>query len=65
MKSSFSGANGGNCVEVTKTIDEKINISETDFGLNGAGHHDVLTTKENFAAFIKGVKAGEFDSLLD
>ncbi|MFF2749870.1 DUF397 domain-containing protein [Kitasatospora sp. NPDC058048] len=57
QKSSFSEANN-NCVEM-RAIDGVIELRESDEG-------DVIvrTTAPNFAAFLQGAKAGEFDRLI-
>lgn len=52
-----SGPNGGNCVEVERNADGKVLIRETD----QVPSVTVVTTPENFARFIEGVKAGKFD----
>ncbi|MFI9329894.1 DUF397 domain-containing protein [Kitasatospora sp. NPDC052868] len=54
QKSSFSSA-GDNCVEV-RTTDGLVELRESDDG-------DIIvrTTPAKFAAFIQGIKAGEFD----
>lgn len=54
QKSSFSSA-GDNCVEV-RTVDDLVELRESD-------DRDVIvrTTPAKFAAFLQGVKAGEFD----
>lgn len=57
MISSYSGKLG-NCIDVVKAGD-KIIVTETDYP-----HLPMMTTKENFSAFIKGVKDGEFDHLI-
>ncbi|MFJ9946264.1 DUF397 domain-containing protein [Kitasatospora sp. NPDC091207] len=56
QKSSFSGS-GGDCVEV-RTVGGLVELRESDDG-------DVIvrTTPTKFAAFLQGVKAGEFDHL--
>lgn len=55
QKSSFSGNEAAQCVEVAEH-DGEILIRESDAP-------DTITTTSHakFAAFIKGVKAGEFD----
>ncbi|MQY14807.1 hypothetical protein SRB5_49830 [Streptomyces sp. RB5] len=58
QKSSFSGANGPNCVELA-SHDGVILIRESD-----APGTVITTSAEKLAAFLKGVKAGEFDHLL-
>jgi hypothetical protein len=57
-KSSYSGANGGNCVE----------IAETDHGVlvRNSNQPDAGTlafTRSEITAWIEGCKAGEFDDL--
>lgn len=55
-KSTYSAA--GSCVEVAKH-DENIVLRESD-----QPNEIIFTSKEKFAAFVKGVKAGEFDDLI-
>ncbi|MEU8570179.1 DUF397 domain-containing protein [Streptomyces pathocidini] len=60
-KSSFSGADGqGDCLEVTAGEDGLIYIRESD-------DPDVVavTTPAKWDAFVKGVKAGEFDHFVE
>lgn len=54
QKSSFSGS-GGDCVEV-RTVNGTVELRESD-----EGHLIIRTTPANFAAFVQGIKAGEFD----
>ncbi|MGW4199672.1 DUF397 domain-containing protein [Streptomyces sp. NPDC004726] len=55
QKSSFSGGNGENCIEVGAQA-QSIVIRESD------DPRVVLTTSPaKLSAFIQGVKAGEFD----
>ncbi|MCY0931952.1 DUF397 domain-containing protein [Streptomyces sp. H27-H1] len=55
QKSSFSGGGGENCIEVGQEPGRIVMRESDDPGI-------VLTTSpEKLAAFIKGVKAGEFD----
>ncbi|MFJ2871914.1 DUF397 domain-containing protein [Streptomyces sp. NPDC086993] len=54
QKSSFSGG-GEQCVEVARQ-DEEILVRESD-----DPHAVTRTSRSKFAAFIQGVKAGEFD----
>ncbi|MFF1905107.1 DUF397 domain-containing protein [Kitasatospora sp. NPDC058218] len=56
QKSSFSGS-GGDCVEV-RTVDGLVELRESDD--SGV---IIRTTPTKFAAFLQGVKAGEFDHL--
>jgi hypothetical protein len=55
QKSSFSGNEGPNCVEIAQDGDA-ILIRESD-----APHVILSTTRANLAALIAGVEAGEFD----
>jgi len=55
-KSTKSGTNGGNCVEVRRR-DEAIQVRDSK---NPAGPVLTFTAKE-WAAFIGGAKDGEFD----
>jgi hypothetical protein len=59
QKSSFSGGGGENCVEVAQH-DGNIVMRESD------APGDIITTsRDKLAAFIQGVKAGEFDHFID
>lgn len=55
QKSSFSGANGPECIEIAH--------SGADLLMRESDNPDLIvsTTSEKFRAFILGVKAGEFD----
>jgi hypothetical protein len=56
-KSSFSGDNGGSCVEVAFLPDGGVALRDTkDRGL--APHHHTAAAWDSFVA---GVRAGEFD----
>lgn len=55
-KSTYSAA--GNCVEVAKN-ENVIVVRESD-----DPNRMIFTTPENFAAFVQGAKAGEFDDLV-
>ncbi len=57
QKSSYSG-NQANCVEIAAD-GEAIRIRESDDPANV-----VTTSRSKLAAWIKGVKAGEFDHLI-
>jgi hypothetical protein len=60
-KSSFSGCRGvGNYLEVTRGEDGMIYLRESD-------EPDVVavTTPAKWDAFVKGVKAGEFDHFVE
>ncbi|MFD0272799.1 DUF397 domain-containing protein [Kitasatospora sp. NPDC127111] len=56
QKSSYSGANA-DCIEV-RTAEGLIELRESD-----DGEVIVRTTPAKFAAFLQGIKAGEFDHL--
>jgi hypothetical protein len=61
QKSSFSKLRGGNdCLEVTRGEDGMIYLRESD-------DPDVVavTTPAKWDAFVKGVKAGEFDHFVE
>lgn len=60
QKSSFSGGNALNCIEVGTTTSGSIVLRESD-----EPSAVVTTTPDKLRAFIKGVKAGEFDRFLD
>jgi hypothetical protein len=57
-KSSFSGPNGGTCVEIAATDDGVLvrNSNRPDAGT-------IAFTRAELAAWIDGCKAGEFDDL--
>jgi Domain of unknown function (DUF397) len=56
IKSSFSGGNdGGDCVKVRLLVaDEMIIVKDEQ-------NDTVLYNRQEWEAFVKGVKAGEFD----
>ena len=58
QKSSFSSANGGNCVEVAETNDGVL-VRNSKHPSDGT----VAFTRSELAAWIAGCKAGEFDDL--
>ncbi|BAU84926.1 hypothetical protein SLA_4037 [Streptomyces laurentii] len=61
QKSSFSGAdNNQNCVHVRLSDGGSIELVESE-----VPDTVMATSRANFAAFIKGVKAGEFDHLIE
>ena len=56
-KSSFSGSDGGqDCIEVAAGDDGLVHVRESDDPGTVA-----VTTPAKWAAFLSGVKAGEFD----
>lgn len=56
-KSSASGANGGQCVEVMVT-DDAVKLRDTKDAGGGPVH---VYTHAEWTAFVAGVKKGEFD----
>ncbi|GAB3450275.1 hypothetical protein GCM10027436_46290 [Actinophytocola sediminis] len=58
-KSSFSGDNGGDCVETAPLVDGRVAVRNSNHPDAGT----VLFTRAEMAAWIKGCKAGEFDDL--
>ncbi|MFE4394672.1 MULTISPECIES: DUF397 domain-containing protein [Streptomycetaceae] len=56
QKSSYSGSSNA-CVEV-RTADGVVELRESD-----EGDVIVCTTRPQFATFLQGAKAGEFDHL--
>ncbi|MEU5130042.1 DUF397 domain-containing protein [Streptomyces mobaraensis] len=59
QKSSFSGGGGENCVELAQH-DGNILMRESD-----EPEAIVATSREKLRAFLMGVKAGEFDHLIE
>jgi hypothetical protein len=57
-KSSFSGANGGNCVEVGQAGDGAVLVRDTKDRGHGPVHRYSLA---GWRAFVAGVGNGEFD----
>ncbi|MFJ6719658.1 DUF397 domain-containing protein [Streptomyces sp. NPDC091259] len=55
QKSSFSGGGGENCIEVGRQADGIVMRESDD------PQAIITTSPAKLAAFIKGVKAGEFD----
>ncbi|MGW0854439.1 DUF397 domain-containing protein [Streptomyces sp. NBC_00247] len=55
QKSSFSGGGGEQCVEIAEEAGQILMRESDDPSIV------TVTTPAKFAAFIKGVKAGEFD----
>lgn len=56
-KSSFSGGNGGGCVEVAFLPDGRIAVRDTKDRSLPPHHY----TPAEWDAFVAGVRAGEFD----
>ncbi|MFJ2751857.1 DUF397 domain-containing protein [Streptomyces sp. NPDC087297] len=59
QKSSFSGGGGEQCLYVGKNAGGEIALCESDDPAS-----IITTSPEKLAAFIAGVKAGEFDHLV-
>jgi hypothetical protein len=57
-KSSFSGANGGNCVEVGQAGDGAVLVRDTKDRGHGPVHR---YSAAEWRAFVAGVRNGEFD----
>jgi Domain of unknown function (DUF397) len=57
-KASFSGTNGGNCVEVGQTGDGTVHVRDTKDHGHGPVHR---YTPAEWRAFVAGVRNGEFD----
>ncbi|KAA2254930.1 DUF397 domain-containing protein [Solihabitans fulvus] len=58
-KSSFSSDQGGNCVEVAALADGLMAVRDSKAPEAGT----VTFTRAGMAAWIDGIKAGEFDGL--
>jgi hypothetical protein len=56
-KSSFSGGEGGNCVEVAESADGGRYLRDTKDRSRPAHYF----TSAEWDAFVRGVKVGEFD----
>lgn len=59
-KSSRSGSNGGQCVEVAANLPGVVAVRDS----KDRGGPALLFTPAQWRAFTKGLKAGEFDSLV-
>ncbi len=55
-KSSYSGANGGNCVEVARNVPGVVALRDS----KDPGGPALLVTPAGWRAFTAGVKSGEF-----
>ncbi|MEV0988031.1 DUF397 domain-containing protein [Streptomyces sp. NPDC049949] len=60
QKSSFSGGGGEQCLHVAEGRDGAILLCESDDPAS-----IITTSPEKLAAFIAGVKAGEFDHFVN
>jgi hypothetical protein len=56
-KSSYSGSNGGACVEVAVVLDGTMAVRDS----KDPGGPKLAIASDEWAAFTAGVKAGEFD----
>jgi hypothetical protein len=56
-KSTRSGGDGGNCVEVATNLEDIVAVRDTKDRSGGT----ILVSSAEWAAFIRGVKEGEFD----
>ncbi|WP_188127300.1 DUF397 domain-containing protein [Actinoplanes lobatus] len=56
-KSSRSGSNGGDCVEVADNLPDVVAVRDTKNRDGGT----LTFSREGWAAFVAGVKDGEFD----
>jgi uncharacterized protein DUF397 len=56
-KSSYSGSNGGACVEVARNLPGAIAVRDS----RNPDGPKLAFTPDEWAAFTAGVKAGEFD----
>ncbi|TDD00558.1 DUF397 domain-containing protein [Nonomuraea deserti] len=57
-KSSFSGANGGDCIEVAQLSGDRFGIRDTE---QPDGVQPWIVRGSVLRAFVAGAKAGEFD----
>ncbi|GAA1021276.1 transcriptional regulator [Acrocarpospora pleiomorpha] len=56
-KASFSGSNGGNCIEVAPLSNGRVGIRDTE----SPDQPPFVVTAGVWTAFVNGAKAGEFD----
>ena len=56
-KSSYSGTNGGNCVEVAQNLPGAVAVRDS----KDPGGPKLIFTPGEWDAFTTGVKGGEFD----
>jgi hypothetical protein len=56
-KSSYSGANGGQCVEVAVNLPEIVALRDSKNPSDPA----LMVEPQAFAALLAGIRAGEFD----
>ncbi|HTP17452.1 MAG TPA: DUF397 domain-containing protein [Streptosporangiaceae bacterium] len=57
FKSSYSGGNGGNCVEVARNLPGIVAVRDSKNPDGGA----LIFTRDEWRAFTAGVRDGEFD----
>lgn len=58
-KSSFSGGQGGDCVEISRLVDGTTAVRDSKHPDAGV----LYFTSAEMDAFLKGAKSGEFDDL--
>jgi Domain of unknown function (DUF397) len=58
-KSSYSGSNGGNCVEVARNLPGMVAVRDSKDPEGPA----LAFGPEGWAAFTRGIRAGKFDRL--
>jgi hypothetical protein len=56
-KSSYSGSNGGNCVEVAQNLPGLVAVRDSK-DLSGSA---LTLSPQSWAEFTRGIKDGEFD----
>jgi hypothetical protein len=56
-KSSYSGANGGNCVEVARNLPGAVAVRDSKHPDGPA----LVLTPDAFTAFTDAIRAGDFD----
>jgi Domain of unknown function (DUF397) len=56
-KSSYSGSNGGNCVEVAQNLPELVAVRDSKDPSGSA----LTLSPQSWTAFTRGLKDGEFD----
>lgn len=56
-KSSYSGGNGGSCVEVARNLPGILAVRDS----KNPGGPALVIEPATFAAFVAGIRAGDFD----
>jgi hypothetical protein len=57
IKSSYSGTNGGGCVEVARNLADVVAVRDSKDPEGGV----LVLGREAFAALTAGIRAGDFD----